>query len=248
MSHILDQILRASRPNVSGGKLDERGTPPQPRSTAAPVAVGGRIIELTRRLEEQRVLLAVAGIELQRWEAAEAARDAGVEREARYHTFGGVSFAGAPMAQHWCDLILWEAILNTNPHLRGIVEIGTWQGGFSRWLYAQTVARSIGFRTFDVEVPDSRPPGFVQLDVWAHPERIEEAINACPPTLLFCDGGNKPRELAEFGPMVGPEGLVIVHDWGTETLPSDVPEGLEEVYGDFCDELGSISRVFKVRQ
>jgi hypothetical protein len=65
--------------------------------------------------------------------------------------------------------------------------------------------------------------------------------------VLLCDGGNKPRELRTFSHYLGPESLIVVHDWGCEIDEQDVPVTLEEVYGEFCDELGSLSRVFRVR-
>ena len=41
--------------------------------------------------------------------------------------------------------------------------------------------------------------------------------------------------------------VVVVHDWLTEFQPSDVPACLQEVHGDVCDALGSMSRVFEVK-
>lgn len=158
-----------------------------------------------------------------------------------------VSFGGVPAAQYWIDFILWENLLNDNPQVRGIVEIGTWQGGFSWFLWAQTHARRIGFWTCDAVAPERDPPGyFERLDVWARPERIGEVIESMGgPVVLFCDGGNKPRELATFAPACPPGSVVVVHDWGTEVRPSDVPQCLTEAYGDWCDQVGSLTRVFK---
>lgn len=171
----------------------------------------------------------------------------------RFHRFKDTSFAGVPMAQYWCDLVLWEAILNTNEHLRGIVEIGTWEGGLSGWLWAQARLRGMSFVTFDVTVPTKLATTgwtdcYRQTDVFAEPEFVEAFIAERAPVVLLCDGGNKPRELETFGPMVGPEGLVVVHDWGTEMLPADVPDTMSMEYGAYCDLLGSVSRVFRVKQ
>lgn len=151
-------------------------------------------------------------------------------------------------AQFWIDVILWENVLNSNPQVEGIIEIGTWQGGFSWFLWAQAQARNQMFWTCDVIQPDKEPPEFERLDVWANPERIREVINYPQgPVALFCDGGNKPRELANFAPMCPVGSVILVHDWGTETLPSDVPDFLEEIYGSWCDTVGSITRVFRMK-
>lgn len=138
-------------------------------------------------------------------------------------------------------------MLNSNPQLQGIVEIGTWQGGFSRYLRAQARERQIGFVTFDVIAPDREVLGFVKLDVFRHQEAVGLVIDEMGPCALFCDGGNKPRELQVFPPMLPVGSIVLVHDWGTETMPQDVPETLEELYGDFCDSIGSITRVFRFK-
>lgn len=159
------------------------------------------------------------------------------------------SFAGVPAAQWWCDFILWEALLNSHQETRGIVELGTWKGGFSLFLAAQARERRIEFRTYDATAPDREIPGFVRLDIFAEPEVVGAHLRTVEPCILFCDNGNKPRELRTFPPyLTHPESLVVVHDWMTEVMPEDVPGALEMVYGDLCDLLGSMSRVFRIRQ
>lgn len=162
-----------------------------------------------------------------------------------FHDFHYGSFGGVSCAQQWCDFYLWEAVLNTNPQLTGIVELGTWEGGFSRYLYAQARAREMGFVTFDVIEPGVRPHGFRKLDIYRYPEQVAEYLQR--PVALFCDGGNKPRELQVFPRLCAPDSIFLVHDWGTETLPEDVPETLEELYGDWCDSIGSVTRVFRMK-
>lgn len=166
----------------------------------------------------------------------------------RLHRFGGVSFGGVLMAQHWADLYIWEILLNTHPELAGIVELGTWEGGMSRYLWSQAKLREMEFVTFDVVAPPDPPPFFVQLDIYRFPEVVESAAEAMDgPVALFCDGGNKPRELKTFPSLTPAGSIFLVHDWGTETLSSDVPDFLEEIYGDLCDELSSVTRIFRMR-
>ncbi len=155
------------------------------------------------------------------------------------------SFFGVPCGQLWADFYLWELLLNRHPELKAIAEVGSWQGGFSRYLAVQAEGRGLEFRTWDVIEPEPAPPGFVKLDVFADPDPIIRFLNIWEPVLLLCDGGNKPRELRTFAPHIG-AGLVVVHDWQTEIGPDDVPDYMEEVYGAMCDELGSMSRVFRV--
>ena len=164
----------------------------------------------------------------------------------RFHTFTGVSFGGVACAQMYTDFYIWEAVLNDNPQLNGIVEIGTFNGGFSLYLAAQAEAREMGFfRTYDVIKPERDIPGFVKIDVFAEHQAVGEMLKRNDPLALFCDGGNKPRELQTFSRYVTGESVIAVHDWNNEILPEDVPEDLEMVYGDFCEELGSATRFFR---
>jgi len=165
----------------------------------------------------------------------------------RFHNMSGVSFGGVPMAQIWADLVLWEAVLNENP-VDAIFEIGTWQGGFSWWLYAQSLARDIFFLTFDAVEPERNIPAFLRVDVFAETTMLGKRFRAFEPCVVFCDGGNKPRELQTFAAELrDPRSLLLVHDWGTEMLPGDVPDTVEMVYREFCEQLGSVTRVFKLR-
>lgn len=167
----------------------------------------------------------------------------------RYHRMSDTSFGGIPMAQIRADLVLWESVLNSNPQLEVIFEIGTWQGGFSWWLYAQSLARDIFFATFDAIQPEREVPWFTRLDVFANAEYLGKRFRAFEPCLVFCDGGNKPRELSTFAAELrDPASLLLVHDWGTEMLPEDVPDTVEMVYGEFCEELGSVTRVFRLKE
>lgn len=165
----------------------------------------------------------------------------------RFHTFSGTSFAGVAMAQAWVDLIVWEGLLNDNPGATGIVEIGTFKGGFSLYLAAQAEARGIFFRTYDVFPPEVRVPGFVQLDVFAHADEVKRHLERHDPLILFCDGGNKGRELRTFSQSLTSNSLIVVHDWETEFLRKDVPENVEFVYEAWLENLGSPSRAFKVK-
>ena len=40
----------------------------------------------------------------------------------------------------------------------------------------------------------------------------------------------------------------MAHDWGTEIGPDDVPDTVEMVYREFCEEIGSITRVFRLEE
>ncbi len=151
------------------------------------------------------------------------------------------------MAQYWCDIYLWEFILNTNPQIRQIIELGTWLGGFSLYLNLQAQVRNMSFITYDSINFNSSAINhipFIKKDVFADADEIGEQVAALS-TILLCDNGNKPRELKTFAPYLTNDSIIVVHDWMVEFFPEDVPDYLEEIYSDLCDEIGSISRIFR---
>ena len=202
----------------------------------ATLATSERIVELT-------ALLAKAEIDLQE---ANAELDVLRRRDERWHSLSGTSFAGVAMAQYWVDLLLWEGLLNEKDY-DTIVEIGTSNGGLSLYLAAQAKEREINFRTYDVHVPEHKIPGFVKLDVFALSEEVGAHLSKHEPIILLCDGGNKPRELKTFSTYLTPASTIVVHDWGTEVSPSDVPANVEMIHKDWCEDLGSFCRVFRVK-
>lgn len=155
----------------------------------------------------------------------------------------GIYLFGLPMSQTFADVLLWERILDAHPDTKMLVEIGTGEGGFSRYLATQARFRGIDFATFDIVQPEAEVPGFKLGDVFEAPQAVGFFLDVGP-AILFCDGGNKAREMAVFGPLLTPGDVLVVHDWGTEVFDADIPECLERVHTDWCFELRSRSRVF----
>lgn len=154
----------------------------------------------------------------------------------------GIHLFGLPMSQTFADVLLWERLLNAHPDTASLVELGTGEGGFSRYLATQCVYRGIRFATFDIVQPEAEIPGFAQRDVFEDPAWIVEVAR---PMILFCDGGDKAREMATFAPLLEQGDVLVVHDWGTEVDHADVPTVyLERAHEDWCFELRSMSRAF----
>lgn len=215
--------------------MTDRAVTPHQRTTLAASTPAARLSELQQQIHH---------LERERDEARIRAEKA-EEKALRYTRFGEATLGGIICAQYLCDFLLWERLLNTYP-VNAIVEIGTYQGGFSLYLDAQARARGIEFVTFDVIVPEREIPGFIKCDVFADPEKVLAWVET-EDVALLCDGGNKPRELHTFTEALTPGSFVVAHDWMAETFPEDIPDWLEEIHGDVCDDLGSVSRVFKRR-
>ena len=107
------------------------------------------------------------------------------------------------------------------------IELGTDAGGFAA-LLADTVAAWGGHAwTFDRErkfsqlLLDTTPNlTFVQSDVLAEYDRtLTKLIDDHEPVLLYCDDGNKVREIAMYGALLNVGDLLATHDYNTE-VPS----------------------------
>lgn len=162
-----------------------------------------------------------------------------------FHQLKGTTFGGIRATQVWADFLLWERLLNHHRALEAIVELGTGEGGFSHYLAAQARIRGLEFATFDIDTPPRRPPGFGAIDIFAQSERVLGVIHGLEPVALFCDDGNKPRELRIFAAQLKhPDSIVVLHDWGSEVGPLDVPVNLRLIHRAYCESLESMSRVF----
>lgn len=106
-----------------------------------------------------------------------------------------------------------------------VVELGTDEGGFAGFL-ADTV-RPWGGRVVTFDIARKLRPGweaafpnatFVQADVLsAEPAaRVLELLRGASRALLYCDNGDKPREVALYAQHVPVGSLLGVHDYNTE--------------------------------
>lgn len=153
----------------------------------------------------------------------------------------GCTFLGRNCSQSWADFLLWERVFNAHPKLLRLVELGTGEGGFSRFLALQAETRGITFYTFDSVDMGHGLDQFERCDIFAEPGRVATRFRPGA-TLLFCDDGDKPREVATFAPLLGIGDLVVVHDWGDEIALRDIPSELRMIHEEWCM---SISRVFE---
>jgi len=166
------------------------------------------------------------------------------------------TFAGVPFQQGWGDLELWEHFLSRHP-VRSLVELGTGQGGMAIFFATQALARGADYSTFDREklygddvarTLDRLGAHCHRIELFEQPDLVRGVLLAQrKPLLLFCDDGDKPREVRTFASSLAAGDYLAVHDWNAEIRASDIPPMLEELLGPECDALGSITRFFRVR-
>jgi hypothetical protein len=140
------------------------------------------------------------------------------------------TFCGSQISQAWRDLALWEEFFNRHS-FHGFLELGTWRGGMAAFLATQCKARNMRFATIDSKSHILENREFIEFlggscltfDVF-NLELISGVIQAMPkPLLLFCDDGDKRREVRDIARFLKPGDLVAVHDWNSEIGADDIP-------------------------
>jgi hypothetical protein len=124
------------------------------------------------------------------------------------------------------------------------VELGTAKGGFAA-LLAVTL-KAWGGRAYTVEkTPEAGVTAALSSEfdnvVSIHGDALtrEDALLACydvlarilkePGSFLYCDNGNKPREIELYAPLLGPRALLGTHDYWTEVDPKWVEPFLADL-------------------
>lgn len=160
---------------------------------------------------------------------------------------------GAVMGQTFPALFIFEWLLNFYP-IEYIVEIGTGTGGLTMFLQFQANIRRLGFATYDArnrfkdkkhQWPANQAKdiesfvNFRCMDVFSK-EAIEEisSIMKKHVVLLYCDDGDKPREIKTYVPFALKGSILGTHDWhghfGIEEMEKEL--GLRVLYEDICQE------------
>lgn len=133
------------------------------------------------------------------------------------------------------DLNLITAILRQEK-IRSVIEIGALRGGLTTHLALESI--QYGFRLLSMDIHPVQmfdtPLGkmlrphfaFIQVDCFNCPE-IDYWIGNedLHPMLFLCDGGDKPKEFASFGPKLHMGDVIGAHDFNYEFLPEHAKAG-----------------------
>jgi cephalosporin hydroxylase len=156
-----------------------------------------------------------------------------VSRERPVHKGYRLDFIGTE-AQHspyTYDLI--SSILRKN-QTDQIVELGTAEGGLSIYFALWAHRLGIPFHTFDIkqhidkktlQVLNKLGGQFHLMDALS-PKGVKFIRKTLKGkrSYLFCDNGDKPKEVELFLPFLKKGSVISVHDWLTEVHPSDVKD------------------------
>jgi len=146
-------------------------------------------------------------------------------------------FCGFFMSQTYSVLYCLGRVFVFNRNIKYIVEIGTGQGGLTLFFGVNMLARGGKVISFDISRPLPQwfvakkkfPIKFYQLDVFGEEaaEIVENFIKEVPKDeklLIFCDGGNKPKEMLKYSKMLRPGDFIMAHDWMKEIWEFNVKD------------------------
>lgn len=179
---------------------------------------------------------------------------------------GWRSYAGIPVERKWADIFTVEVLLAyAQPQL--VIELGTGTGGFSAFLATWCYQTGARFMTFDTHYKGSptkranyRALGLIRRlagsyqsrDVFAARtvRKIGNQVRRPGVAFIYCDNGNKAKELRTYAPLLKPGDFIAVHDYGSEVFPADVEPILDRCefwHEEFCVRSQSSNRFFRMR-
>jgi len=146
-------------------------------------------------------------------------------------------FDGFIAEQSALDMDFIAKILKENTDIFMVVELGTGHGGMSLFLGSVICDRGGSFLTIDrLKLMDGGYPlwcqsaqkynvSFLQRDIFA-PETVKEVSDfiAGHRAMIFCDGGDKKREIPLYTGLLNKGDLLLAHDYRAEFHLRDIPD------------------------
>jgi len=150
--------------------------------------------------------------------------------------YGGVNtFTGIPMQQTWTAIYALNRFIQNEPDLVRIVDLGSGYGGLT--LFFGMCMKNRGGKVLSMDLMNLyfNPVGLVtfrKIDIFT-PEAIalvKKFLKAGGKNLIFCDNGNKPKELDTYGKLLKGGDFIMAHDYKTEIMEEEV-EIVAQKYG-----------------
>ncbi len=156
-------------------------------------------------------------------------------------------FFGLPMQQNeYAPAAINRVLIELRP--ARIVEIGSGACGLTM-LLLEYAARTGGYvlacEVNGLVVPEGYNDDLIRAEFscWDVESRIERFISFPGPTLVLCDGGDKPREFRTFAAYLKPGDVIAAHDypspnWSCVEITDEDVDPVCEEHGlvPFCDE------------
>lgn len=152
------------------------------------------------------------------------------------------NFAGIGMPSNYYTFHIFSKIIDENPQIGRIIELGTFKGSMTVALGLEGIRKGIDVHTWEIskQISEETEKLFSRLgikaynaDIWGNKEFIKTLFDR--PVYLLCDNGHKATEFQEFVPHLKPGSIVSVHDWNTEVHPRDI-ESLNAIIEPFHED------------
>lgn len=143
------------------------------------------------------------------------------------------TFMGTWCQHSWAAVFVYEKLLTAHANINLVVELGSGFGGLSVFFATMMHARGGNFLTIERDEGKVKHPEIIEklggkvitADILAEQTLSEVRhyhLNS-KQTLMLVDGGDKPKEMELYAPLMGKEDIIVCHDWGVEVEEKDIP-------------------------
>jgi len=163
-----------------------------------------------------------------------------------WHRTGGVWPLGVSCSVTWYDLGAIAHIIQF-AGIKAVLEVGVEHGGLAAWFISYGRYTDLAYRGVDITLNALQTKlgvaewgSFVERDAWTA-EAVMDAsiwIDSQPgPCLIVVDGGNKPKELHLYAPLLREGDVMIGHDYRHEYGDDAIADvGAERVFAEWLDD------------
>lgn len=148
------------------------------------------------------------------------------------------TLAGVEMQQTWHALYALNRFLSEESKIKQIIELGTAKGGLTVFFGMEMRSCDGEVHSFDIEPPTGDferfrgilPIVFYKKSVFDEftVKLVQKLLKPPNKTLIFCDNGNKIKELDLYAPLLKRGDYIMAHDYRTEVLEPDVKKLIEK--------------------
>lgn len=154
----------------------------------------------------------------------------GKDKGIPWHT----TFLGVRQQHNYWLYKMLDDVIARSPHIGSIVEIGTGGGALTAVLGLHGLKLKIPVLSVDINQGRSLDLHDTLDAIKVKRVEIDEFSPVCfdiitkhigyKPTLLFCDGGCKKKEVNLWAPRLPHGSIIGCHDWTVEVQPDDVKD------------------------
>ena len=138
-----------------------------------------------------------------------------------------VKYKGYSAAQNMYVFSALDILSDITNGIDIIIEVGTFRGGLTKILHDHPISCSAEIFTYDINNSKISEEGdnitFIKGDIFEEIDNIKTIIRG-KKTIVFCDGGNKIKELQMFAPILNKGDFILCHDFAEDmhTFAQDI--------------------------